>query len=244
MIRLMIILLLLSLITGGCGAAGISGDTEIIESEAVLQKGDIATDFPVHTCVWDGGNIVWAATCTEEGSITYTCSVCHAIRTESIVRASHNYIVQGTADTCEETGKGFEVCTVCGEMKEGSISDDVPGHDYRKIYAFEEPACTGGAYYNMICQRCGEYGGDGTDPAVPHSLVETVLQEGDCSTPTIIEYICDVCHAGCGSDVFYPMDAHDWVTKETLPYWSEEAQDFVTDTVTCCSRCNAASDTK
>ncbi len=53
-----------------------------------------------------------AATCTEPGEITYTCSLCGESHTEVIPAAGHHY----------ENG----VCTVCGQPDPAAIPDPVP----------------------------------------------------------------------------------------------------------------------
>ena len=40
---------------------------------------------------WDGGVITTAATCTEDGVKTYTCTVCNATKTETIPATGHSY---------------------------------------------------------------------------------------------------------------------------------------------------------
>ena len=45
----------------------------------------------VHTHSWDDGTITTAATCTSAGVKTYTCTTCHATKTESIPKKDHNY---------------------------------------------------------------------------------------------------------------------------------------------------------
>jgi len=53
---------------------------------------------------WDNGVVTKAATCTEKGVKTYTCSVCKEPKTEEIPALGHSY---------GDDGK----CTVCGETK-------------------------------------------------------------------------------------------------------------------------------
>ena len=71
------------------------GETETTK-EAVTIK---ATDHK-----WDNGVVTKAATCTEKGVKTYTCSVCKETKTEEIPALGHKY---------GDDGK----CTVCGATK-------------------------------------------------------------------------------------------------------------------------------
>lgn len=42
-------------------------------------------------------------------------------------------------------------------------------HNFVKSYWPSAPTCNGGGYYNLKCTICGANGGDGTDPALPHT---------------------------------------------------------------------------
>lgn len=63
------------------------------------------------------------ATCTEAGSVTYTCSVCGDTYTEETDLAEHTYEVTETTDaTCTEDGSTTYTCSVCGDTYEETIS--------------------------------------------------------------------------------------------------------------------------
>ena len=47
---------------------------------------------------WDSGTITTAPTCTKEGKKTYTCTVCHATKTESINATGHSWKSDWTSD--------------------------------------------------------------------------------------------------------------------------------------------------
>ena len=66
---------------------------------------------------WDAGTVQQEATCTEPGSVLYTCTVCGATKSES-VSAEHTpgeWTVV-TEASCTETGKQEQKCTVCGTV--------------------------------------------------------------------------------------------------------------------------------
>ena len=83
-----------------------------------------------HEHTWDGGTVTTAATCTEAGEKTYTCTVCSATKTEVIAATGHSYAGEWSSDnthhwheaTCGHDVKEdyaehvFEsgVCTTCG----------------------------------------------------------------------------------------------------------------------------------
>ncbi len=68
---------------------------------------------------WDEGVIQKTATCTEEGSILYTCTVCGATKTVNIIgeHVAGEWTVVKEA-TCTEAGKEARICTICGAILE------------------------------------------------------------------------------------------------------------------------------
>ena len=77
------------------------------------------------------------ATCTQPGSIVYTCS-CGDSYTESIPAAGHSYTSTVTAPTCTDPGYTTYHCAVCGDSY---VSDFVEA---------------GHTYVDGICAVCGE----------------------------------------------------------------------------------------
>ncbi len=84
---------------------------------------------------WDGGKVTQKATCTQEGSKTYTCTGCKATKTEKLGKTDHTYT--NACDTsCNGCGASrsithsysskwssdsknhYHACTVCGEKKD------------------------------------------------------------------------------------------------------------------------------
>lgn len=57
---------------------------------------DKKDDVGPHT--WDNGTITTAPTCTKEGKKTYTCTVCHATKTDSINAKGHSWKSDWTSD--------------------------------------------------------------------------------------------------------------------------------------------------
>ena len=112
----------------------------------------ISSDVMGHC--WNSGTVSTAASCADNGVMTYTCSVCNATLDAPIpATGSHNYgsgAVTASAD-CTTAGVKTHVCSVCGDAKDVTV---LPlGHDY--------DSDTG------ICTRCdasataGEDGEDG-----------------------------------------------------------------------------------
>ena len=81
---------------------------------------------------WGEGTETKAATCTEAGEMTYTCSVCGQTKTEAILPSGeHSYGdgVQTKAPTCAEDGEMTYTCSACGESYTEAI-DATGEHSY------------------------------------------------------------------------------------------------------------------
>ncbi len=65
---------------------------------------------------WNGGTVTKAATCTEKGLRTYTCTrdSSHKYSVE-IEKLGHNYVTSGTAPTCTANGETIKKCSRCGD---------------------------------------------------------------------------------------------------------------------------------
>ena len=124
---------LLALGLAACGhqhtyGAGWAFDATHHWHEATCEHTGEKDGYAEHT--WDGGTVTTAATCTEVGEKTYTCTVCSATKTEVIAATGHSYAGEWSSDnthhwhaaTCGHDAKEdyaehvFEkgVCTTCG----------------------------------------------------------------------------------------------------------------------------------
>ena len=91
-----------------------------------------------------------AATCTEAGVSTRTCTVCGAEETLTVPALGHKFgeWTVTKAATCTETGVSTRTCTVCGEAKE---TKDTPalGHKAGTVYAMDKDS------HWLTCTVCG-----------------------------------------------------------------------------------------
>ena len=79
------------------------------------------------------------ATCTSEGIINYTCTLCDATSSEIIPMLNHVYLVQSTTSaTCTSNGIATYACSACGHNYE-EIVERAYGHDF----------------VDEVCTRCG-----------------------------------------------------------------------------------------
>ena len=91
-----------------------------------------------------------AATCTEAGVSTRTCTVCGVEETLTVPALGHKFgeWTVTKAATCTETGVSTRTCTVCGEAKE---TKDIPalGHKAGTVYAMDKDS------HWLTCTVCG-----------------------------------------------------------------------------------------
>ena len=109
-------------------AEGWTSDSTHHWHEATCEHSEETEGKAEHT--WDGGTVTTAATCTEAGEKTHTCTVCSATKTEVIAATGHSYAGEWSSDnthhwhaaTCghdlmeDYAEHVFEsgVCTTCG----------------------------------------------------------------------------------------------------------------------------------
>ena len=91
-----------------------------------------------------------AATCTEAGISTRTCTVCGAEETLTVPALGHKFgeWTETKAATCTEPGVSTRTCTVCGEAKE---TKDIPalGHKAGTTYFMDKDS------HWLTCTVCG-----------------------------------------------------------------------------------------
>ena len=95
----------------------------VLVEQEVIQK-------PDHT--WNEGVVTKAATCTENGYMQYTCTVCSRKKTVQIKATDHvEETVDAVAATCTKSGKSaYKRCSVCGETLEEPDIIPALGHDW------------------------------------------------------------------------------------------------------------------
>lgn len=135
-----------------------------------------------------------AATCTEDGSKTYTCSKCGDSYSEAVPALGHKYVdgvcsncgaeesttppvcehdyqVTEKAATCTEAGSKTYTCTKCGDSYTETIA--ALGHSYNNGVV-TAPTCTAKGYTTYTCTRCSySYQGNST-AALGHNFVNGI----------------------------------------------------------------------
>ena len=116
-----------------------------------------------------------AATCTEEGVMTYTCSKCGDVYTEAIAATGHDYVDEVVAPTCENNGYTRHRCVNCGNYTFNTDAVNPLGHDETAVVT--APTCTEEGYTTYTCSRCGQVRVWNTTAATGHTYVA-----GTCTT--------------------------------------------------------------
>ena len=133
-----------------------------------------------------------AATCTEPGVSTRTCTVCgEAKETKDIPALGHKFgeWTETKAATCTEPGVSTRTCTVCGEAKE---TKDIPalGHKFGEWTETKAATCTEPGVSTRTCTVCGEAKETKDIPALGHKAGTTYFMDKDSHWLT-----CTVCGA-------------------------------------------------
>lgn len=134
-----------------------------------------------------------AATCTEQGTETRTCS-CGAKETREIAMKDHtagNWEVK-TAPTCTEKGTEVQKCTVCGKVM---ATREIPekGHTHGEWTVIKDATCTEAGERKSVCTVCGvEFKEE--IPAKGHTPSEwTVVKDATCTADGEKKSVCTVC---------------------------------------------------
>ncbi len=105
---------------------------------------------------WGDGTVTTAATCTEKGVKTFTCSECGETKTEEIDALGHSWD-EGkitTEATCTEKGVKTFTCTRCNTTKTEEV--EATGHSWDNGKITTEPTCTEKGVKTFTCTKCNE----------------------------------------------------------------------------------------
>ena len=166
-----------------------------------------------------------AATCTEAGVSTRTCTVCGEEETLTVPALGHKFgeWTETKAATCTEAGVSTRTCTVCGEAKE---TKDIPalGHKFGEWTETKAATCTEPGVSTRTCTVCGEAKETKDIPALGHKFGEwTETKAATCTEPGVSTRTCTVCGEAketkdipalghkAGTTYFMDKDSH-WLT--------------------------------
>lgn len=122
---------------------------------------------------WDEGKITTAATCTEKGEKTYTCSDCKATKTEEINVAGHEYAEGWKSDNNEH----WHECTVCGNKKDNA------SHAWGEGTVTTPPTETSEGVKTFTCSDCAAKKTESIDKLThTHTLTAHEAVPATCTT--------------------------------------------------------------
>lgn len=103
-----------------CTTAGKTEGSHCLVCGAVLKA---QTEIPATGHTWDGGVITKAATCTEAGVKTYTCTICHETKIETVAATGHIWSAwqRATAATVFAAETQKRTCTACGAAETRTV---------------------------------------------------------------------------------------------------------------------------
>lgn len=146
---------------------------------------------------WDEG-VGAQATCTEDGVLTYTCTVegCEAIRTEYPEALGHDFeLISEVAPTCIATGTAHYACTRCPAVDDREIPVNPEAHTGKvdEGTVTTKPTCTETGVRTLVCDGCTE-SYTVVEPAAGHVL--TPVEGGTpatCTEDGVQKLLCSAC---------------------------------------------------
>ena len=176
-----------------CQEEGYTGDIYCKDCGILLSSGKVTKKYD-HD--WDSGTVTKEATCTEEGSKTYTCENCGATKTIDIQKTAHNYkITEQKNATCTENGYLISVCQTCNDRRKDEIvaKGHSKGIKNKKLATCKAEGYTGDTY----CRTCNTLLEEGKVlPKLEHQWNDgTVTKRATYQTAGELIYRCRKCAA-------------------------------------------------
>ena len=161
---------------------------------------------------WDAGKITKAATCTETGVKTYTCTRCQKTKTEEIKATGHKEVKDAAvAATCEKAGKTEgSHCSVCGEVIEAQTEVPALGHNWDAGKITKAATCTETGVKTYTCTRCQKTKTEEIK-ATGHKEVKDAAVAATCEKAGKTEGShCSVCGKVIKAQKEVPVLGHSW----------------------------------
>ena len=201
-----------------CAHAGYTGDTYCKDCNTKLSSGKTIAK-KAHT--WDAGKITKKATCTVNGTKTYTCTSCKATKTSRIAATGHTKKLRNVKTaTCAHAGyTGDTYCKKCNKKLATGKTVARKAHTWNKGAITTTATCTKKGVKTYTCTVC-----KGTKkediPATGHK--NKVLKNARQATCAKAGYTgdtyCKDCNAKLSSGKTIAKKAHTWdagkVTKK------------------------------
>ena len=136
-----------------CAHAGYTGDTYCKDCNTKLSSGKTIAK-KAHT--WDAGKITKKATCTVNGTKTYTCTSCKATKTSRIAATGHTKELRNVKTaTCAHAGyTGDTYCKKCNKKLATGKTIPQRAHAWNKGVVTTAATCTKKGVRTYTCTVC------------------------------------------------------------------------------------------
>ena len=136
-----------------CAHAGYTGDTYCKDCNTKLSSGKTIAK-KAHT--WDAGKITKKATCTVNGTKTYTCTSCKATKTSRIAATGHTKELRNVKTaTCAHAGyTGDTYCKKCNKKLATGKTIPQKAHTWNKGVVTTAATCTKKGVRTYTCTVC------------------------------------------------------------------------------------------
>jgi len=146
------------------------------------------------------------ATCTNNGTITYTCTSCGYSFNDTISATGHRTATkQLKSPTCVEDGENASICTICGYVAD-SWPISATGHSYDSGSLVRSASCETSGLYIYKC-HCGDYYYDET-PSTGHDYSLAEISPATCTSKGSRIYRCSNCGRTYSEDL--PLTGHNY----------------------------------
>ena len=102
---------------------------------------------------WSEWTTSKAATCTDDGEQTRTCSVCKKTQTKTLTKLGHNYADTVVKPTCTKRGYTLHKCSRCGDSYKDNYTDTVD-HKWSDWKTTKEATETATGVRERTCSVC------------------------------------------------------------------------------------------
>ena len=176
----------------------VSYDTIAVTSAKLQNAGGGYVSTSANTYCYEGGAwgiycahsynaVTTDPTCTQEGSITYTCGKCGRSYSETIPATGHRAgeaVTETVVEaTCTQDGSADTVvsCAVCGaELSRERTTIAATGHRWDEGNVTTAPGCETAGVKTYVCTVCGESRTE-TLAALGHDMVYTPSKDATCT---------------------------------------------------------------
>ena len=136
-----------------CAHAGYTGDTYCKDCNTKLSSGKTIAK-KAHT--WDAGKITKKATCTVNGTKTYTCTSCKTTKTSNIAATGHTKELRNVKTaTCAHAGyTGDTYCKKCNKKLATGKTIAQKAHTWNKGVVTTAATCTKQGVRTYTCTVC------------------------------------------------------------------------------------------